>query len=113
MRKKQWAKEHQNSVRATTDERVNQIFHSEIKKNCFCYRDKADVITTKDVQDAVYASYVAYKEHKLGVGKYVPNSNYKITLLKEEKIFDDGAGFLVFLAEKGTTTMVTFRGTDT
>ena len=56
---------------------------------------------------------MAYEDSKLGVGKYVPNTNYKITLLKEEKIFDDGAGFLVFLAEKGTTTMVTFRGTDT
>lgn len=79
----------------------------------FVIRTKSDVITTKDVQDAAYASSLAYDDNKLIIGAKVPNTDYKITMIKEEKIFHDGAGFLVFLAEKGSTTMVTFRGTDT
>ena len=75
-------------------------------------RETSDVITVKDIQDAVHGSSLAYDETKLAVGVTVPNTNFKVTSVKEEKIFEDGAGFLVFLAEQGTTTMVVFRGTD-
>ena len=74
--------------------------------------EQADVIKTKDVQDALWASQYAYLDGTIRVGSMVPGTNFRVTLVKEAKLFNDGTGFRVFLAEEGLTTMVVYRGTD-
>ena len=78
----------------------------------YIHRDESNVIKTKDVQDAVYASSFVYDDEKCVVGNKVPNTNFKITDVYHDTITDGGEGFRVFLAEDGMTTMVSYRGTD-
>jgi len=79
---------------------------------CYLFSEQSDVIKTKDIQDALWASKYAYLEGEISVGDLVPGTNFRVTVLKEAKLFDDGTGFRVYVAEEGMTTIVAYRGTD-
>ena len=72
-----------------------------------------NVISTKDVQDAVHASDFAYNETgTLVKGAKVPNTNFEVIFTYHDTYSVDGVGFLVFVAVEGSTTIVSYRGTD-
>lgn len=65
----------------------------------------------QDVQDAFLNSQFAYAV-KVSMGDTVPGTQFKVKFVHEDQFVNDNNGIRVYIAERGSTTVVAYRGTD-